>query len=373
MFSVNKFICSSVSVDTNGSSHLSASLYLMERRPLLDQHNNKTIQEGFECEDEFCYSSWRSYMHEGSSIDVTAVSTTAYFIHFDSDISYNNFISDYTPYITKAKQILGELHEPYNTNVGSNIFVLFGFNGSSGSIALQLNLTEYSTDDSDKPVCDTHSYKSTKCKAPVSYGLNSIHGLVKVTYDGVKPNDHLEYLSVKIRCNYRASSWTAIWLPLFIINSVILSALCYCGAKFIEKLRMVELQKKINSNSDRERNPETQPLLDPDRVTTSYTTNHNEVTTSTTNHPDALNSTTPEEVAEVTTSTEVHPDTRSSEVTTNPNEVHPDALHSEEVTTIEVPDVHHTTSPEVTTNTEEVTTDVEVTTNPNEVTRIRRV
>lgn len=71
VFTVNRFICSSLSIDTVGSSRLSASLFIMDAGSNLTEYSNKTIEGEVTCEGR-CYISWRSFMHRGSTIRLGA-------------------------------------------------------------------------------------------------------------------------------------------------------------------------------------------------------------------------------------------------------------------------------------------------------------
>ena len=89
-------------------------------------------------------------------------------------------------------------------------------------VDLEFNRMEYSTNDSSlSQPCEAHSYTSTGCKLHIPFGIGSVNALLQVTYDGkeeVTDYNYLEYLTVDTNCNFRADSWTVIWLPVMIIN-----------------------------------------------------------------------------------------------------------------------------------------------------------
>lgn len=199
-FSVNGFFCSSLSVD---SSRLSASLYITEIDPQLTQHSNKTIEDVFECEME-CYASWRSYLHEGSTVTISSHSkdsNTAYFTLFTSTLEFNTFLSsNFSTYVESSIPIhrtkrLGIVFEK-KFSEGDYIFVIFTLDAISFDIVLQFNRTEFSTDLPYRNYCETHSYTHTDCNVSVPYSVHTIHGLLQVTYDGEDLSKGFEYISI---------------------------------------------------------------------------------------------------------------------------------------------------------------------------------
>ena len=94
VLSVNtKFLCSSISMETLGSSRLSASLFVTDVDSNLTDYSSKRIEEVVECDTQ-CYVSWRSYLHQGSAIRFKASLeevNVAYFINFTFEDDFTTF------------------------------------------------------------------------------------------------------------------------------------------------------------------------------------------------------------------------------------------------------------------------------------------
>ena len=231
-FHVNKFLCSSVSIDTSGSSHLSASFFISKNESTLSEYSSKEIRETLECEGQ-CYISWRLYLHQGSTVNLRVNSSLseeniAYFINFTDMNSFAEFTnSDLYPYSAPDKSHAfykeGEIQEVISKNsAGDYIFALFSLNPLLMNITLEFNRTEFSTPANPLNSCSTHSYTNTKCKLPIPFGIGTVYGLLRASYDG--PGEEkaadFEYMTVHTECNYRGNSWTVIWAPVMLLNLV---------------------------------------------------------------------------------------------------------------------------------------------------------
>ena len=231
-FSLSKFLCSSLSINTEGSSRLSASLYMTDTSPSLNQSSMKAISEVLTCNNNRdCVKFWRAFMNKNSSLIVTAYSNSfdeAYFLKLDvTDDMYefNDFLSNPYSYIHKhkSKRIQGNFNYPpfLAPNDAEYIFIVFG-NFSLVNITLRFNFTEYFIPPDHQPACETHSYTRTECKTSVPYGVGTTNAILKVSKDEEDVDDSFEYLTVNTTCHLRATSWTAIWLPVLLVNCIII-------------------------------------------------------------------------------------------------------------------------------------------------------
>jgi hypothetical protein len=232
-FPINKFFCSDISVDVTGSSRLSASLWITEEDPQLTQVMKKNVVTpgyNFVCDQPKlgCYTAWRSYMHPHSTLHMKAVnhgSNVAFFTSFSTEKSFQYFLTHSANYINSSNRIRvnEETGLTYDARIGDQIFVLFSQNETRLKISLEFNQTEYSTNVSSLSYCEFHSYMEINCKLPIPFGIGSVNGLLQVTYNGAKSENYsyLEYLTARTNCNYRADSWTVLWLPILIVNVII--------------------------------------------------------------------------------------------------------------------------------------------------------
>lgn len=190
-------------------------------------------------------------MHQGSTLNVKAENhgnSKAYFTNFYSEDGFKTFLRtrNISTYITRSKPIdvAGEVEFNATTNPGDNMFVLFSSSEARIRVILNFNRTEYSTNYSNTLHCETHSYTKTSCKLPIPFGVGSVNGLLQVTYDGQELTDfEFEYLTVNTECNYRADSWTILWLPVMIVNIIIFTILL----AFIKKVIYNEELRKIRA------------------------------------------------------------------------------------------------------------------------------
>ena len=225
-FPVNKFFCSSMSIDITGSSRLSASIWIMEMNPQLTQSSHVMSSANFVCDipNMLCYQAWRSYMHHGSTLHVKAANygkNTAYIICFHDEESFNNFLTNPKKYKNESIYYIEadneiEIENQFDKR-GNQILVLFSTDVTEVNISLDFNRTEFSTSKlSSISYCELHSYTKTYCKLPIPFGKGNVYGLVEVKNDS--SNYTWEYVTAEKKCNFRASSWTALWLPILMVN-----------------------------------------------------------------------------------------------------------------------------------------------------------
>ena len=224
-FAVNKFFCSSISIGIIGSSRLSASIWIVDMDPQLTESSNVMNRENFVCDvpNMFCYEAWRSYMHPGSTLHVKAANygkSAAFFTRFSDETSFNDFLSN--PKNRSSVSIEADIEIDFLFNAtGDQIFVLFSANEAAVNVSLYFNRTEFSTSKlSNLSSCELHSYTETIRKLPIPFGQGNVNGLVEVKSDWEDSSNYSywEYLTVITYCNYRADSWTLVWLPILMVN-----------------------------------------------------------------------------------------------------------------------------------------------------------
>ncbi len=221
-FSFKKFFCSSLTIDMQGSSRLSASLYLTDTAPSLDQSNMKAVDDRVICSSiGYCYQLWRAYMHEDSSLNAITrgfILFEAYFLILNTTEELSDFQSFPITYISRSESI--QRNFSFHLFVSKSkeyIFIVFG-KYFVLDVTLQFHFTEYSTPLGHQLVCETHTFTTTKCVASIPYGVGTSNAILKVSKDGEDFDDRFEYLNVDTRCHKRASGWMAIFLPVLVVN-----------------------------------------------------------------------------------------------------------------------------------------------------------
>ncbi len=255
----NEFFCSSLSISTEGSSRLSASLYLTNAAPSLNQSSTKTISEVFTCDgNKGCFRYWRALMKKNSSLNVTGHSIgDAYFIEWNitrmetDTVQYyfSELLSHPEEFVFNRKHvripIQGNFSHSYCAlREAEYIFIVFG-NHSLVNVTLQFDFSEYSIPLDHQPACETHSYTKTECTAPIPQGASN--AILKVSNDAEMGDDSFEYLTVDTVCNIPASSRITIGLPLLVVNYAIFFPI------FLMCI-VLKLREKMRGN-------ERQPLL----------------------------------------------------------------------------------------------------------------
>lgn len=252
-FPIKKFLCSSLYIDVTGSSRLSASLWITEMDPQLTEFANQTIitpGDNFVCnQPKGCYEAWRSYMHPRSTLRVKADNhgnSVAYFRSFSTEDNFNNFLTHSAQYISSSTRIEVDKETEFDVSagIGNQIFVLYSQSETRVKITLEFYRTEYSTNLSSLSHCELHSYTETNCKLPIPFGTGSVNGILQVTHDGGDSNNYsyFEYLTVHTNCNYRADSWTILWLPASIVNVIVFNV--FIG--IVIKLKYNRVLRRIN-------------------------------------------------------------------------------------------------------------------------------
>jgi len=134
MFSINKFFCSSLSVEMDGSSHLSASIWITTEAPSL---GNYFVYGNFfyECDESIpCYRVWRTHLHKGSAFVLKIVNdwySEAYFRDFTDEDSFNEFLRFIYLYgndgITQVIPAFKKTTISLSPDPGEHFFVLFTY------------------------------------------------------------------------------------------------------------------------------------------------------------------------------------------------------------------------------------------------------
>ena len=109
---------------------------------------------------------------------------------------------------------------------------------------------------SSAQTCSVSSHTSDTCTAAAPSSTGSMTGIISVHSDQSTINWH-KTLSVKKACRYDMANWTALWLPVLLINVVIFSIV----VGVIQTMKYKEIRKKFNKQPEAENNSESERLI----------------------------------------------------------------------------------------------------------------
>ena len=305
--SFKHFFVSSLSVDYIGSPHLSATLYVSDEEPPLSKYTSYGIFKQFPCNQSECKHIWQSYLNPHSSVNIkvclnesTGANATfsvikgvnSTFINDDSLIHDTIVWSEShqlnSSILTESNQCFEWLSHIDDLNTDRYFFILDEYNYSIVNVDLQFNRTDYSpnyTNASKVNSCTINSHSIDTCTAYLQKSVSgSSTALIVVTSDLDKPlYEWQETIIVTTSYNHRADTWTIVWLPVFVINIIVLSIVCpfliilkhklsiACTAKSkSDSSTAVENEERVSTDG-RDPNEQT-PLLQSDSESSSQNT-----------------------------------------------------------------------------------------------------
>ena len=113
--------------------------------------------------------------------------------------------------------------------------------------------------------CSVNSHTSDTCTASAPSSAGSMTGIISAHSDQSTINWH-ETLSITKICHYHMAYWTALWLPVFLINVTIFFVVF--GA--IQMMQYKQIQKKLN---EVQTDTDSEPLLTHEANNNNYGSN----------------------------------------------------------------------------------------------------
>ena len=285
VFSFESFFCSGYSITSYGSPHLTANLYLLHASSLVEM---RAI----------------SHIYSNESINANVSAMLNLYLNHESTASINVCLYDPEQYAVLAILTYddngfttGNRYYPILDNCTAYdlnwIPVKENSSGHTGKylITLQtdiaelvnvhveilLNRSEYSLESinsTTQHMCSTNSHTKDSCALSSPLKAGRMTGLI-VVESAHSSIDWHETISITKACTYHWSTWTALWLPVFVINVVFCSCLYGLLNRAIYKDRMKKFRDSVKKAEVRERtatdtqtaigsetNPEQEPLLD---------------------------------------------------------------------------------------------------------------
>ena len=274
-FSFNSFFCSGYSISSYGSSHLSASLYVANSESVAGNHSITYISSN-ESVRSSVNAMWNFYLNEKSTASMKACL-------FENDPIENTMLDLYK-YDTFSTNRLRSydisdscygvlLPLPIGKRSGkagkySIVLSTKSTNSMNVYVEIKLNRFVYSIDHvvSSAQICSVSSHTSDTCTAIAPGSAGSMTGLISAYSDQTTIDWH-ETLSITKTCHYHMATWTALWLPVLLINIAIFSIVY--GAVHIAKFR--QLQKKPSQEETTE--SDNEPLINHNANNINYGTN----------------------------------------------------------------------------------------------------
>ena len=274
-FSFNSFFCSEYSISSYGSPHLSASLYilgpssLVQNRSISHITSNETISAG-------ASATWDFYLNSNSFRNLSvciynhgrqsAVELlTIYPIYRKSRMyTRSNYTIANNCYVDGLQPI--PIKEISKGKAGYYFIMLSTGNADSVNVHIEILLDRYEysiesdIDVDSKQMCSTSSHTKETCTISAPSTAGSMSGLIVVESESDQSaiNWH-ETLSIKKTCKYHWTTWTALWLPVFLINVICFSVVC--GGFLIAKNKRAARKTAEDEQSETDKT-ETDSLLD---------------------------------------------------------------------------------------------------------------
>lgn len=308
IFTVKNYFISSLSMDYIGSPYLTATLYVSDEQPQL-KHTTYGTSETLVCNQIECERIWQSYLNQQSSVNINVclneselfngANATFYIIKgVNSDTSDDSQIH-VSPGSLQKLVILNECNKCFerklfieDQNVDRYFFILKGYNHSIIDVNLQFNRTDYFPEyinASKVTSCTIGSHSIDSCTSSLSNKIfGSSTALIVVTSDLDKPFfEWQETMCITLSSNYRASTWTSLWLPVFVFNMIVFSVLCPLWMLLHHKAatsRPAVVPQTFNSGSHSPTSERT-PLLQSDSLDQNIAADPNNNTNEDNNSP----------------------------------------------------------------------------------------
>lgn len=270
-FSFNSFFCSGYSISSYGSSHLSATLHLV-RPEFVELNYSVSFINTTASINENEVSTWNLYLNDYSGANVTVCIDSVEESQAMLSICYYDAFQtscDSGPYI---------ISNSCNMEIVTVMPIKERLKGSAGKylLVLSTNCTEWIDvhieilldrsmpyvngsvhNHNDTNLCSISSKTIDTCVATAPSRAGSVTGLITVhsEYNNQSLINWQETLSITKTCEYHWATWTALWLPLFLLNA--LFYLVCLGAFFraVYKASIKNKKKKMENKISEEKQP----------------------------------------------------------------------------------------------------------------------
>ena len=266
-FSFNSFFCSEYSISSYGDPHLSATLHIVNSDAVIGNHSVTYIISNDSINADF-FATWNFYLNEMSDAsikaclledDIVESIVTLDLYQYDSD-SNTYLISDVVNsscYGDFWRVPIGNI----SRNAGKYVIELSTDSEYSVQTHVEIELNRYlytvPHNISSAQTCSVSFHTSDTCTAAAPSSTGSMTGVISVHSDQSAINWH-KTLSIKKSCSYDMANWTALWLPVLLINVVIFSIIC----GIIQMRKYKEIRKKFDRGFERaENNSESERLI----------------------------------------------------------------------------------------------------------------
>ena len=272
-FSFESFFCSGYSITSYGSPHLTANLYLLNASSLVEKRDISHIYSN-EYINANLGVTWNFYLNRESSASINACiyNQEQYALLEIFPYNDNGFTSgkksydvyNCTDWISVKGNSPGRT-EKYLITIYTDIADWVNVH-----VEILLNRSEYSLESINTTahhMCSISSHTQDTCTVSSSLIAGRMTGLIVVKSDQSSVNWH-ETISITNACTYHWSTWTALWLPVLIINAICCT--CVCGMSNMDKydksmerfrdgVKKVEVRQQNRRATDTDR--ENEPLL----------------------------------------------------------------------------------------------------------------
>lgn len=293
-FSFNSFFCSEYSISSYGNPHLSATLHIVNSDFLVGNYSVIYINSNDSISKKFI-ATWNFYLNEKSEAsikaclleDVPMESSVSLDLYQYDSVGTTNLSTKLT-YVTD--NCYGDLWQvPIGNISGKDGKFLVTLSTKSEypiqtHVEIELNRFLYFMPHniSSAQTCSVSFHTSDTCTASAPTSTGSMTGLISVHTDQSPINWH-ETLSVTQTCQYHMAYWTALWLPVLLINVIIFSVVFgVIHTKQYKQIRKKLDQQEVTEQTD----SSSEPLLNNHHEANNNSYGSNTVTVATRDAPD---------------------------------------------------------------------------------------
>ena len=266
-FSFNSFFCSEYSISSYGDPHLSATLHIVNSDAIVENHSVTYINSNDSINTDF-FATWNFYLNDKSDASMKACLleddtvesvVTLDLYQYDSD-SNTHIIKNYTI----SDSCYGDFWQVSIGNIsrkaGKYMVELSTESKYPIKTHVEIELNRYlyivPHNISSAQTCSVSFHTSDTCTAAAPSSTGSMTGIISVHSDQSAINWH-ETLSVKKACHYDMANWTALWLPVLLINVIIFSIVSVVIQTMIYK----EIRKKFKQKEAPQTDSESERLI----------------------------------------------------------------------------------------------------------------
>jgi hypothetical protein len=251
-FSFNSFFCSEYSISSYGDPHLSATLSMVNSDSVVGNYSVTYINSNDSISTYF-FATWNFYLNEKSDASVKVClledhsmeSIVTFDVYQYDSVSNTHLVSGVV-----NDSCYGNLWQVPIGNISRNAGK-YRIELSTDSeypvqthIEIELNRYLYFVPHniSNAQTCSVSSHTSDTCTAAAPSSTGSMTGIISVHSDQSSIINWHETLSVKKTSSYNMANWTALWLPVLLVNVAVF--LVICGV--IQTMKYKQIRKKLD-------------------------------------------------------------------------------------------------------------------------------